>query len=176
MRSRLALAAVLTLAGWTAAFGQLGETPAEIARRFGAPVRHNARVRGHEIIGGASTAGDVHVADGCYIRVVYGRGACVQVEYSPKEGALSSARVDALLTTAAAGSRWQRSPGGGDGITFYRRVDSAALASWTAGPDGTLLIAADESGALWRKLLQREVDQPVTPENSPAARSNSANG
>lgn len=140
----------------SAAHAQLGETREEIARRFGPPVQRNARVHAHRIIGSASTQGDVHFFGGCYVRIVYGNGGCVQAEYSRREGILTADQVDSILTTIAAGSRWQKSPGGGDRITFYRRVDGLALASWTSGLDGSLLIAAEPSGAVWKNLLQQE--------------------
>lgn len=151
--------AVILLAGLlllSSAHAQLGETREEIARRFGPPVQRNARVHAHRIIGNASTEGDVHLAGGCYIRVVYGNGGCVQAEFSRCEGALATDQVDAILTAIAAGSRWQRTPGGGDRISFYRRADGMALASWTAGADGSLLVAAEPSGAVWKDLLQPE--------------------
>ena len=46
-------------------------------------------------------------------------------------------------------------PGGDATMEFYRRSDGRALASWTLGLNGSLLIAADESGAVWQKLITK---------------------
>ena len=148
--------ALLLLTGRGAALAQLGEAPAEIARRFGPPIRTNARVYQHQIIGGPETSGDVHLQGSLFIRIVYGPGGAVQAEFSPREGALPRPAVDELLAAAADGSRWQETRGGGETIRFFRRVDGQALASWTTGADGSLLIAADGAGEVWQKLLLEE--------------------
>ena len=72
--------------------GQLGESHDQIARRYGEPVQHHARVREHQIIGSPEVAGDVHCKDGLFIRVVYGRDACVQAEFSPVRRRAPAAR------------------------------------------------------------------------------------
>lgn len=149
------VAALAWFAALGVARGQLGEPGAGIARLYGAPVRRHARVHAHAIIGNDSTPGDVHLKDGCYIRIIYARAVCVQAEFSRQEGELSLAQVEAILAKAGDGSRWRRVPGGSEAHAFYRRADGQALASWTVGPEGSLLITSEDSAGWGAKLLTR---------------------
>ena len=134
---------------------QLGETPKEIARRYGPVARHNARVREHAVLDGGPIDGDLYEKGGFYIRVVYDRtkGAADLLEFSRKEGPLTPADAARLLNENAGGSKWEPGKDSTDAIKFYRRADGAAIASWTTGFHGSLLIAAEKSADLLQRLL-----------------------
>jgi hypothetical protein len=158
-RRRSALAIGLTMAlGWLAATGeearaQLGDTSAEIARRYGPVVRQSARIREHQILEDGVSDSAVHEKNGLYIRVVYGRGRVLQLEFSKKEGALTMQDVEALLDAAAGNSKWEPGRDSTDAIKFYHRADGRAAASWTTHFHGSLLINAEESATLLQQLL-----------------------
>ena len=135
--------------------GPLGETPAQIVQRYGPVLRHNARVRHHQVLeGGSSMDGDLHARNGIIIRVVYQQGQVVLLEFNRPAGPLSSADVDSLLTSTAAGFAWEQGKDSTDAMKMYRRTDNRAVAHWTTDADGSLLVAAEDANHFDDKLLQ----------------------
>lgn len=150
------LAVVLASAGWTPSSqaqllasktSPLGATPAEIVKIFGSVLRHNARVRHHEILEGGDSVftGDLHGQSGLIIRVVYHKDRCVLLEYTRVDGALSPADVDAALAASVAEFAWEMGKDSTDASKFYHRTDGKAIAQWATGYDGSLLVASEDS-------------------------------
>ena len=122
----------------------LGATPQEIVRLYGPILRHNARVRHHQVLeGGTVLDGDLHGHNGLVVRVVYHGGCSVLLEYTRAGGALAPADVNALLTATAGGSSWTQGKDSTDAIKLFHRADGKAVAHYAADNDGSLLIAAE---------------------------------
>lgn len=135
----------------------LGATPAEIVARYGPVLRHNARVRHHQILdGGSILDGDLYGKNGLVIRVVYHKNQVVLLEYTRAAGVLTLADVNALLAACADTSNWEPGKDSTDTAKFYHRVDGKAIAHWSTADDGSLLVASEsdaQSGNLTDRLL-----------------------
>jgi hypothetical protein len=141
----------------------LGETPAQIAQRYGPVLRHNARVRHHRVLeGGTAMDGDLYEKNGIIVRVVYQRGRAVLLEFNREAGPLSSADVDLLLASASSGFAWEEGKpvasatdtGTGAGaMRMYHRADNRAVANWTTDADGSLIVATEDANTFDDKLL-----------------------
>lgn len=125
----------------------LGATPAEIVKIYGPVLRHNARVRHHEILDGGDSifTGDLHAKNGLIIRTVYHKDRCLLLEYTRVDGALSAADVDTALAASVAGFSWEMGKDSTDAAKFYHRTDGKAIAQWATGYDGSLLVATEDS-------------------------------
>ena len=122
----------------------LGATPQEIVRLYGPILRHNARVRHHQVLeGGTVLDGDLHGRNGLVIRVVYHEGRTVLLEFTRIGGAVTPADVNFLLTATADDSAWMPGKDSTDTTKLYRRADGRAIASYALGDDGSLIIAAE---------------------------------
>ena len=122
----------------------LGATPQEIVKLYGPVLKHNARVRHHQVLeGGTVLDGDLHGRNGVIIRVVYHGGRSVLLEFTRVGGGVSAADVNVLLTATADDSSWIPGRESTDTTKLYRRVDSRAIASYVSGDDGSLIIAAE---------------------------------
>ena len=138
-----------------AATGPLGESRADIAARYGPVLRHNARVRHHQILeGGSALDGDLYQKNGIIVRVVFLADHAALLEYTKGAGALTIDDANSLLALSAAGFTWDLGKDSTDTNRSYRRSDNRAIAQWTADFDGSLLIASEDAGALWEKLLK----------------------
>ncbi len=126
----------------------LGATPQQIAAFYGPVLRHNARVRHHEILeGGTVIDGDLYSRNGLVIRVVYHAGVSVLLEYTRAEGPLTVHDANLLLAANAAASvAWEPGKDSTEANHFYHRTDGKALAHYTTDADGSLLIAAENTG------------------------------
>ncbi len=124
----------------------LGATPAEIVKIFGPLLRHNARVRHHEILDGGDSVftGDLYGKNGLIIRVVYHKDHCVLLEYTRVDGSLSPTDVDAALAASMAGFAWEMGKDSTDASKFYHRTDGKAIAQWATGYDGSLLVSTED--------------------------------
>ena len=127
----------------------LGATPQQIAMLYGPVLRHNARVRRHEILeGGTVIDGDLYSRNGLVIRVVYHGGVSVLLEYTRVTGPLTVHDVTVLLAANAdATSTWEAGKDNTETNRFYRRSDGKALAHHTTEYDGSLLIASENVGS-----------------------------
>ena len=127
-----------------AATNPLGATPQEIVKLYGPVLKHNARVRRHEVLeGGTALDGDLHGRNGVVIRVVYHDNHSVLLEYTRVNGALTPADVKTFLDSTANGSVWVQGKDSSEQTKYYRRTDDRAIAQYTAEYDGSLLIAAE---------------------------------
>jgi hypothetical protein len=134
--------------------GPLGETPAQIAQRYGPVRRHNARVRHHQVLeGGSAMDGDLYEKNGIIIRVVYQRGQAVLLEFNRAAGPLLPADVDLLLASTAGSFAWEPGKDSTDTTKMYRRTDNRAVANCTLDADGSLLIATEDANVFDDKLL-----------------------
>ncbi len=127
----------------------LGATPQQIATLYGPVLRHNARVRRHEILeGGTVIDGDLYSRNGLVIRVVYHGGVAVLLEYTRVAGPLTIHDVGPLLAANVDhASAWEPGKDSTDTNRFYHRTDGKALAHYTTENDGSLLIASDNTGS-----------------------------
>ena len=130
----------------------LGATPQQIGELYGAVLKHNARVRRHQILdggkqGGTVIDGDLYGRNGLIIRVVYHAGVAVLLEYTRVEGPLTTHDASALLAANADASAWEQGKDNTDTNRYYRRADGRAIAHYTTEYDGSLLIAAEGNGA-----------------------------
>ena len=133
----------------------LNGTPAEVARFYGPVLKHNARVRNHQVLEGSVMDGDLYGKNGFIIRAVYIKGRCVLLEYTRATGPLTFADVNPLLAANAANSTWEPGKDGTDTAKSYRRLDDKAVAHWTAENDGSLLISVEDGNtSLGGGLLQ----------------------
>ena len=136
----------------------LGATPPQIVARYGPVLRHNARVRHHQVLdGGTILDGDLHGKNGMIIRVVYHQGYSVLLEFTRATGPLTAADVNTLLTSCAAASTWEMGKDSTDAAKFYHRADGKAVAHWSTPDDGSLLVASEDEGQagnLTDRLLQ----------------------
>ncbi len=125
----------------------LGATPAEIIEIYGPVLRHNARVRHHEILDGGDSifTGDLHGKNGIIVRTVYHKDRCVLLEYTRVDGALSVADVDAALAASVANFSWETGKDSTDTAKLYHRSDGKAIAHWATGYDGSLLVSSEDS-------------------------------
>ena len=122
----------------------LGATPQEIVRLYGPVLRHNARVRHHQVLeGGTVLDGDLHGRNGLVIRVVYHEGRSVLLEFTRIGGAVTAADVKLLLAATAEDTAWVLGKDSTDATKLYRRADNRAIASYAIGDDGSLIIAAE---------------------------------
>ena len=125
-------------------------------------LRHNARVRHHEILeGGTVIDGDLYSRNGLVIRVVYYAGVSVLLEYTRATGPLTVHDASLLLTAnASASATWEPGKDSTETNRFYRRSDGKALAHYTTDADGSLLIASENIGTDFYggKLM----DRPLT--------------
>ncbi len=134
--------------------GPLGETPAQIVQRYGPVLRHNARVRHHQVLeGGSAMDGDLHQKNGIIVRVVYQHGRAALLEFNRAARPLSSADVDLLLAAPSAGFAWEQGKDTADGAKVYQRRDHRAVASLTPTDDGSLLVATEDANTFDDKLL-----------------------
>ena len=134
----------VTAAAPPAGKGPLGATPQEIVRLYGPVLRHNARVRHHQVLeGGTVLDGDLHGRNGLIVRVVYHEGRSVLLEFTRIGGAVTAADVNLLLTATAEDTAWVLGKDSTDTTKLYRRADNRAIASYAAGDDGSLIIAAE---------------------------------
>ena len=122
----------------------LNGTPAEVAKRYGPVLKHNARVRNHEVLEGSVMDGDLYGKNGFIIRAVYIKGRCVLLEYTRATGPLTFADVNPLLATNAGNSTWESGKDSTDATKFYHRLDDKAVAQWTRDNDGSLLISVED--------------------------------
>ena len=151
----LALALVLSVGAGTGraqrlepAICPLGATPAEIDRLYGPVLRHNARVRHHEILDDKNASiftGDLHGRRDLIIRTVYHKDHCVLLEYTRVAAALSAADVDAALAASAQSFAWEMGKDSTADAKLYHRTDGKAVAHWAVGYDGSLLVSSEES-------------------------------
>ena len=122
----------------------LGATPQEIVRLYGPMLRHNARVRHHQVLeGGTVLDGDLHGHNGLIIRVVYHEGRSILLEFTRVGGAVTPADVSFLLAATADDLAWVPGKDSTDTTKLYRRADGKAIASYAVGDDGSLIIAAE---------------------------------
>ena len=151
----LCLALVLTLALCATPTGAqspapkicaLGATPAEIIQIYGPVLRHNARVRHHQILDGGDSIfnGDLHGRNDLVIRTVYQKDRCVLLEYTRIDAALSAADVDAALAASASSFAWEAGKDSTDTSKYYHRTDGKAIAQWATGYDGSLLVSTED--------------------------------
>ena len=126
----------------------LGATPAQIVALYGPMLRHNARVRHHQILeGGSVIDGDLYSRNGLVIRVVFYAGAAVLLEYTRVTGTLTPRDVNVLLAAnAGATGTWEAGKDSTEANHFYHRSDGKALAHYATEYDGSLLIAAENTG------------------------------
>ena len=129
----------------------LGATPQQIGELYGAVLKHNARVRRHQILDGGSQGGtvidgDLYGRNGLIIRVVYHAGVSVLLEYTRVEGSLTAHDASVLLAANADTSTWEQGKDSTDTNHYYRRADGRAVAHYTSEYDGSLLIAAEGNG------------------------------
>ncbi len=147
------LCVCLSLAGTSArAQGDgtpLGATPQQIATLYGPVLRHNARVRRHEILeGGSVIDGDLYSRNGLVIRVVFHGGLSVLLEYTRVAGALTVHDANVLLAANAdQTSTWEPGKDNTETNRFYHRSDGKAVAHYATEYDGSLLIAAENVGS-----------------------------
>ncbi len=127
----------------------LGATPPQITSLYGPMLRHNARVRHHEILeGGTVIDGDLYSRNGLVVRVVYHGGVSVLLEYTRVASPLTIHDANLLLAVNAAPSAtWEPGKDSTETNRFYRRSDGKALAHYTTEADGSLLIAAENVGS-----------------------------
>ena len=132
----------------TAVVSPLGATPPQIAALYGPVLRHNARVRHHQILeGGTVIDGDLYSRNGLVIRAVFYAGAAVLLEYTRATGPLTMRDVNVLLAAnAGAAGTWEPGKDSTEINRYYRRSDGKALAHYTSEYDGSLLIAAENTG------------------------------
>ncbi len=125
----------------------LGATPTEIIKIYGPVLRHNARVRHHEILDGGDSifTGDLHGKNGIIIRTVYHKDRCVLLEYTRVDGSLNQADVDAALAASVSGFAWEMGKDSTDTAKMYHRSDGKAIAHWAIGYDGSLLVSSEDS-------------------------------
>ena len=122
----------------------LGSTPQAIGELYGKVLRHNARVRHHQILeGGTVIDGDLYSRNGLVIRVVFHAGVAVLLEYTRVEGPLTTHDASVLLAANADASTWEAGKDNTDANRFYRRADGKAVAHYATEYDGSLLIAAE---------------------------------
>ena len=122
----------------------LGATPQEIVKLYGPVLKHNARVRHHQVLeGGTVLDGDLHGRNGLIVRVVYHGGCSVLLEYTRAGGALTPADVNLQLTATAGDSSWTPGKDSTEAIKLYHRADGKAVAHYAADNDGSLLIAIE---------------------------------
>ena len=126
----------------------LGAAPQQIVSFYGPVLRHNARVRHHEVLeGGTVIDGDLYSRNGLVIRVVYHGGVSVLLEYTRVEGPLTIHDANVLLAAnTSANAAWEPGKDSTDANHFYRRTDGKALAHYTTDSDGSLLIASENTG------------------------------
>ncbi len=140
---------------WAAPVNPLGATPQEIDARYGPVLKHNARVRHHQILeGGTILDGDLHGKNGLIIRVVYHQYRAVLLEFTRATGEMTVADVNTLLTGCAADSTWEPGKDSTDKAKLYHRADGAAVAHWDMD-ESSLLIAAEgdeKTGNLMNRL------------------------
>ena len=127
----------------------LGATPPQIVALYGPVLRHNARVRHHQILeGGSVIDGDLYSRNGLVIRVVFYAGAAVLLEYTRATGPLTPRDVTVLLAAnAGTTGTWEPGKDSTETNRYYRRSDGKALAHYTPEYDGSLLIAAENTGS-----------------------------
>ena len=135
----------------------LGATPAEIAKIYGPVLRHNARVRHHEILDGGDSifTGDLHGKNDLIVRTVYHKDRCVLLEYTRINAALSQADVDAALAASVAGFAWEAGQDSTNTAKYYHRTDGKAIAQWAVGYDGSLLVSTEEGDTGFGKDIGR---------------------
>ena len=125
----------------------LGSTPEAVGKLYGKVLRHNARVRRHQILeGGSVIDGDLYSRNGLVIRVVFHAGAAVLLEYTRVEGSLTAQDASLLLAANADASTWEAGKDNTDANRYYHRADGRAVAHYAAEYDGSLLIAAEGNG------------------------------
>ena len=136
------------------AHGPLGATPQQIIGRYGPVLKHNARVRHHQVLeGGTVLDGDLYGKNGLIIRVVYHQNRSVLLEYTRAGGELTAGDINTLLATCAEGSSWEMGKDSTDAMKLYHRLDGRAVAHWAVG-DGSFLVAA-EGDSNSRQLTDR---------------------
>ncbi len=126
----------------------LGSTPQQIGELYGKVLKHNARVRRHQILDGGSQGGtvidgDLYSRNGLMIRAVFHAGVAVLLEYTRVEGPLTAHDVTVLLAANANASAWEQGRNSTDTNHYYHRADGKALAHYATEYDGSLLIAAE---------------------------------
>ena len=125
----------------------LGATTQQIGELYGKMLRHNARVRHHEILeGGTVIDGDLYSRNGLVIRVVFHAGVAVLLEYTRVEGPLTTHDASLLLAANADASTWEPGKDNTETSRFYRRSDGKAVAHYVTEYDGSLLVAAENVG------------------------------
>ena len=130
----------------------LGATPQQIGELYGKVLKHNARVRRHQILdggkqGGTVIDGDLYGRNGLMIRVVFHAGVAVLLEYTRVEGPLTAHDTNVLLAANADTSTWEQGKDSTDTNRYYRRADGKAVAHYATEYDGSLLIAAEGTGS-----------------------------
>ena len=125
----------------------LNATPAEVAKFYGPVLKHNARVRNHQILEGTVLDGDLYGKNGIVIRAVFFKGRCVLLEYTRSTGPLTLADVNQFLAANAASSSWQQGKDSTDAAKFYRRLDDKAIAHWSTENDGSLLVSVEDGNS-----------------------------
>ena len=125
----------------------LGATPQQIVGRYGPVLKHNARVRHHQVLeGGTILDGDLHGRNGMIIRVVYHQNRAVLLEYTRTGGPLTASDINTLLAACADGSSWEMGKDSTDAVKLYHRFDGKAVAHWSTA-DESLLVAAEDDNA-----------------------------
>ena len=133
----------------------LNSTPTEVAKFYGPVLKHNARVRNHQVLEGTVLDGDLYGKNGIVIRAVYFKSRCVLLEYTRATGTLTPADVNQFLAANAGGSSWQQGKDSTDVSKFYRRLDDKAIAHWSTENDGSLLVSTEDGNStLGGGLLQ----------------------
>ncbi|MBE7156852.1 MAG: hypothetical protein INR62_00195 [Rhodospirillales bacterium] len=125
----------------------LGATPQQIGVLYGPVLKHNARVRRHQILeGGTVIDGDLYSRNGLVIRVVFHAGIAVLLEYTRVEGPLTEHDANLLLAANADASTWEAGKDNTEINRYYRRADGKAVAHYATEYDGSLLIASEGNG------------------------------
>ncbi len=122
----------------------LGSTPQQIAALYGPVLRHNARVRRHQILeGGTVIDGDLYSRNGLVIRVVFHANIAILLEYTRVDGLLTAQDANLLLAANAGSATWEPGKQNTEANRFYHRSDTKAVAHYASEYDGSLLVAAE---------------------------------
>lgn len=132
---------------------QLGATPEEMVKLYGAVFRRNARIRHRQIYESSTIDGDIYKKDNFCIRAAYRQGKVVLLEFCKIDDALKQSEVDALLAASSGRSQWVTGKDSTLEAKFYHREDGKAVAQWATGYDGSLLVSAEEPERFGDQLL-----------------------
>lgn len=146
----------LFLPGWFvigSAHAQLGATPGIMSKMYGPVLRHGARVWHRELYDTGVLDGDIYRKDDLFVRAVFRTGTVELLEFCTLSRILTQRDIDALLDANGNGSRWLLGADSTSTAKYYRREDGGAIAHWSAGENGSLLLSAEKLTHLEDKLL-----------------------